>query len=304
MLLNFDIGEIVMSLIDRRNFVKSISVGVGAAALAGTNPAMAEEKKTSAGTKTPYEVFALKYAGPFDRKLAMTLFNTEDMAINYYIWAIRAKDGETTLVDTGTGKVWGPKFKGFVPPEQLVARLGIKPEQVTRIVITHMHFDHVGGGAEFAQLYPAAKFYVQKKEFDFWVNSPLSQRAAFKSLRNPDAINAFAELAQGPRVMQVDGDKVIGPDMQLLLAPGHTPGLQGVLIPTAKGQTIVGSDSAHLFRSFKEDVPSGLITDLPIWLETFDKLRSSAPIENIFPGHDAKMLTDYPQVAENVTQLA
>jgi glyoxylase-like metal-dependent hydrolase (beta-lactamase superfamily II) len=237
----------------------------------------------------------------------MLMFNTgwaEDMAINYYIWAIRAKNGETTLVDTGTGQAWGPRFKGFFPPEKMVARIGIKPEQVTKIVVTHMHFDHIGGVSDFAQAFPSAKFYVQKMEFDFWVNSPLSRRAAFKLLQNTDANKAFDELAKGPRVVQVNGDMVIGPDMQLLLAPGHTPGLQTVLIPTAKGQTIVGSDSAHLFRSFKEDVPSGLIINLPIWMESYDKLRFNAPVENMFPGHDAKMLTDFPKVAEDITQLA
>ena len=292
-----------MSVIDRRDFVKSLSVATGAAALAGAAPVMAQ----SSGTKSTYEVFALKYAGPFDRKLAMLMFNTgwaEDMAINYYIWAIRTKNGETTLVDTGTGQAWGPRFKGFFPPEKMVARIGIKPEQVTKIVVTHMHFDHIGGVSDFAQAFPSAKFYVQKMEFDFWVNSPLSRRAAFKLLQNTDANKAFDELAKGPRVVQVNGDMVIGPDMQLLLAPGHTPGLQTVLIPTAKGQTIVGSDSAHLFRSFKEDVPSGLIINLPIWMESYDKLRFNAPVENMFPGHDAKMLTDFPKVAEDITQLA
>jgi glyoxylase-like metal-dependent hydrolase (beta-lactamase superfamily II) len=299
-----------MSVIDRRDFVKSLSVAVGATALAGGKSIMAEEKKTGGkptATKSNYEVFAVNYAGPFDRKLAMLLFNTgwaEDMQINYYVWAIRAANGETTLVDTGTGKAWGPKFKGFFPPEQMVGRIGIKPEQVTRIVVSHMHFDHIGGVTDFAQAFPAAKFYVQKKEFDFWINSPLSQKAAYKPLQNPDANKAFAELAKGPRVVKIDGDKVIAPNMELLLATGHTPALQAVLIPTAKGQTIVGSDSAHLFRSFKEDVPSGLITNLPVWLETYEKLRSKAPVENIFPGHDIKMLTDFPKVAEGITQLA
>ncbi len=292
-----------MSIIDRRNFVKSLSVAAGAATLAGATPVMAQ----SSGKKAPYEVFALKYAGPFDRKVAMLMFNTgwaEDMAINYYIWAIRAKNGETTLVDTGTGQAWGPKFKGFSPPEKMVARIGIKPEQVTKIVVTHMHFDHIGGVSDFAQAFPSAKFYVQKTEFDFWVNSAIARRAPFKWLQNTDANKAFDELAKGPRVIQVSGDMVIGPDMQLLLAPGHTPGLQTVLIPTAKGQTIVGSDCAHLFRSFKEDVPSGLIINLPIWMESYDKLRFNAPVENMFPGHDAKMLTDFPKVAEDITQLA
>ncbi len=298
-----------MSVIDRRNFVKSISVAAGAAALAGANPVMAEakEKADKSSAQSNYEVFALKYAGPLDRPGAMTFFNqgySDVIQINYYVWAIRAKNGETTLVDTGTGKVWGPKFKGFFPPEQMVARIGIKPEQVTKIIVTHMHFDHIGGVTDFAQAFPAAKFYVQKTEFDFWVNSPLSQRAPYKPTANPDAIKAFGEMGKGPRVIQINGDMVIGPDMQLLLTPGHTPGLQTVLIPTAKGRTIVGSDCAHLFRSYKEDNPSGLITDLPGWLVSYDKLRFNAPVENMFPGHDAKMLTDFPKVAEDITRLA
>ncbi len=290
-----------MNIVNRRDFVKTLSVAAGATTLAGT--AMAQ----SSATKSTYEVFALKYAGPFGRPGAMTFFNqgySDVIQINYYVWAIRAKNGETALVDTGTGKAWGPKFKGFFPPEQMVSRIGIKPEQVTKIIVTHMHFDHIGGVTDFAQAFPTAKFYVQKTEFDFWINSPLSQRAPYKPLQNPEANKAFAELAKGPRVIQINGDMVIGPEMQLLLAPGHTPGLQTVLIPTTKGQTIVGSDSAHLFRSFKEDVPSGLITNMPIWLESYDKLRFNAPVENMFPGHDAKMLTDFPKVAEDITQLA
>ena len=132
----------------------------------------------------------------------------------------------------------------------------------------------------------------------------MRQAIRASGLTQEEAANkAFAELAKGPRVIQVEGDKVIGPNMQLLLAPGHTPGLQAVLIPTARGQTIVGSDSAHVFRSFKEDVPSSLITNLPIWLETYDKLRSNAAVENMFPD-DSKMLTDFPKIAEDITQLA
>ena len=77
-----------------------------------------------------------------------------------------------------------------------------------------------------------------------------------------------------------------------------------MLIPTAKGQTVVGSDCAHLFRSYKEDIPSGLITDMPTWLMSYDKLRAKAPVENMFPGHDTLMFTGFPKVAEDITRLA
>ena len=302
-----------MSVMDRRDFIKSFSAALGAVALAEAVPALAVDKKPAGGkVKTSgkiYEVFALKYAGPFERKLAMPLFNTgwnEDIAINFYTWVIRDQQGEVTLVDTGTGTNLAKerKLTGFVPPEELVSRLGVSPEQVTRVVLTHMHYDHAGGMDAYPELFPKAKFYVQKREFDFWLNNPLSQRAPYKNLQSAAGNRGVGELAKGPRLVLVDGDKVIGPDMQLLLTPGHTPGLQSILLPTAKGQAIVASDSAHLARSFKDDVPSCLITDMLAWLRTYDKLRAKAPLENIFPGHDALMLTDYPKVAEDITKLA
>ena len=87
-----------MSVMDRRDFVKSLSVAVGTAALAGVTPLGSAQEKAGGGkpvgAKTMYDVFALKYAGPFDRKLAMVLFNNgwaEDISIYYYIWAIRKK---------------------------------------------------------------------------------------------------------------------------------------------------------------------------------------------------------------------
>ena len=302
-----------MSEMNRRQFIKTVSVAFGAAAITGAVPAVAEVKASegvkSSGSQVSYEIFALKYAGPFDRKLAMIMFNTgwsEDIAINYYIWAIRSKDGETTLVDTGTGSTLAKErgFKGFVPPEQMVARLGIKPEQVTKVVITHMHFDHVGGMENFPQLYPQAKFYVQKNEFDFWVNNPIAKRAPFKGLRWDLGNKGLADLFGSPRLVVVDGDMVIRPGMELLLTPGHTPALQGVLVNTAKGPAVVASDSAHIARSYKDDVPSGLIVDMVVWLKSYDKLRSKAPLANLFPGHDTLMLTNYPKAAEDITQLA
>ena len=302
-----------MKEMDRRQFIKTLSVILGAAAVTGTVPAMAEEKKAE-GNKAGeaqkiYEVFALNYAGGATRKMAMCMYNTawaEDIDIYYYIWVIRGKDGETTLVDTSTGPTEAAlrKLKGFVPPEQLVAKLGIKPEQVTKIIITHMHLDHVGGMEYFPQLYPKAKIYVQKNEFDFWVRSPLAKRPPFKETQRGPGNKSLANLEGSPRLVMVDGDKVIAPDMELLLIPGHTPGLQGVLVNTAKGPAVVASDCAHIARSFKDDVPGGLLVDMLTWLKSYDKLRSRAPVENLFPGHDALMLTNYPKVAEGITQLA
>jgi glyoxylase-like metal-dependent hydrolase (beta-lactamase superfamily II) len=102
----------------------------------------------------------------------------------------------------------------------------------------------------------------------------------------------------------VRGDQEIMPGIELLLTPGHTIGLQSVAVNTAKGTAIVASDCAHIARSFKDDNPSSLITDIVAWMKSYDKLRAKASsIELIFPGHDAVMLNNYPKIAEDVTRL-
>ena len=112
------------------------------------------------------------------------------------------------------------------------------------------------------------------------------------------------EMAETNHLVIVDGDYNLAPGIDLLLAPGHTLGLQVVRVNTAKGPAIVGSDCAHVFRGYQEDNPSCFIMDMPAWLQSFGKVKSKADIDLIFPGHDVLMHQNFPEVAEGVTRLA
>lgn len=306
-----------MAGVDRREFLVAGAAALGAAAGTNLMGNRAEAAQAGKGAKAAkealsseaYEVFALKYAGPFTSKLAMVLWMEgwdQDIERNYYFWAVRSKTGETTLVDTGTGPTEGArrKLKNYVNPLDSVARLNIKPEQVSRVVITHIHFDHVGGMEVFPKAFPKAKFYVQKKEFDFWIKNPVAKRKPFQGITDSLANKALAELEGSKRLVLVEGDRSMAPGLELLFAPGHTVGLQAVMVQTVKGKLILASDCAHIHRSFKDDIPSCLITDMVAWLKSYDKLRGKTSLELIFPGHDVMMLNDFPKVAEDVTKLA
>ena len=309
-----------MSDIDRRDFMKSASGVIAAAAVTGIAPntSMAQEKpypSNASKTGNIYEVYALAYLVGARTKLARALYQQgwdQDLILNYYIWAaINKKNGEVTLIDSGCAAEQGEVYRKanepgatYTHPKVLVERLGVKPEQVTRVVLTHMHGDHVNGMLDLPTLYPNAQFYVQKRELNFWAFDPMAQKPAFKIFLNPPGVNAVAALAKTPRLSILDGDQFVGPEMEVLLVPGHTPGLQVVVLPTAKGQAIVASDLGHLFRTFAEDRPSGIITDIRPWMDSLDKVRPRAPLANIFPGHDAMMATDFPKVAQDITRLA
>lgn len=263
--------------------------------------------KALSGAAPLYEIYALKYAGPFTSKLAMLLWMEgwdQDAKRNYYIWAIKGK-GEVVVVDTGCRVALANerKLSNFVNPLEMLARIDAHAGNVKKVIITHIHFDHAGGVEAFCKAFPNAVFYVQKKEYDFWIKNPLAGRRAFACASDSPANKALADLEGTDRLRLVNGDKKIMPGIEVLLAPGHTVGLQAVAVNTVRGTAIIASDCAHIKRNFRDDNPSALITDMVAWMESYDKLRSKAPFELLFPGHDEDLLTKYPHVAKDVTRL-
>lgn len=195
-------------------------------------------------------------------------------------------------------------LKNYVNPLDILARIGANSQNVNKVIITHLHWDHVGGVETFPKAFPKTTLYLQEIEFNFWLKDPMAKRNPFSRTWDGPAFKAFTALEGTDRLVLVRGDQEIMPGIELLLTPGHTIGLQSVAVNTAKGTAIVASDCAHIARSFKDDNPSSLITDLVAWMKSYDKLRAKASsIDLIFPGHDALMLTNYPKVAEDVTRL-
>ena len=297
--------------LNRREFLKSSVVVLGAATVSKEISSLFSQKGSVAeatGSTAVYEIYALKYAGPLRRKLAVSLSQTgwdEEIDINMYLWAIKGKE-EFILVDTGGSPSLAAKrqLKNYVNPLDILARIGANSQNVNKVIITHLHWDHVGGVETFPKAFPKTTLYLQEIEFNFWLKDPMAKRNPFFRTWDGPAFKAFAALEGTDRLVLVRGDQEIMPGIELLLTPGHTIGLQSVAVNTAKGTAIVASDCAHIARSFKDDNPSSLITDLVAWMKSYDKLRAKASsIDLIFPGHDALMLTNYPKVAEDVTRL-
>jgi glyoxylase-like metal-dependent hydrolase (beta-lactamase superfamily II) len=253
-----------------------------------------------------YKVFALKYAGPFTSPVAKVLLDTEwDKTVDryYYFWAVQG-EGATVVIDCGVRPAWAAQknLKGYVSPEAVLARIGIDAATVEHLVLTHIHQDHAGG----VELFPKARIYVQRREYEFWTADPIAKRKPFAKVSDPVAIAQLDALRGSDRLTLIDGDCQILPGIEVLLTPGHTPALQSVAVQTAKGLAVLTSDCAHLHRSFEMDLPSSIICDLPGWMRSYSRLREKVGgnLAMLFPGHDADMLVKYPRIAEDVTQLA
>lgn len=144
-----------------------------------------------------------------------------------YVWYIEGSEPKI-LVDAGVSASHyaGKPFitRDLTPIEDGLAKLGLTPEDIKIVILTHLHFDHVA----LAYLFRKAKFIVQKKELDYAQNPhPL------------DTVHYDLSTFEGLNFEIIDGDKEIIPGVSVFLTPGHSPGGQSVEIETTAGEAII-----------------------------------------------------------------
>ena len=119
----------------------------------------------------------------------------------------------------------------WVSPVRLLGEFGVAATEVTDIVLTHCHFDHMGSVAEF----PNAMIHIQKSELLSWYEAfALPKRFRhLTTIIDPDNIRAALEASFEFRINMVDGDRDnVLPGIHVRLASGHTIGQQFVIVET------------------------------------------------------------------------
>ena len=121
------------------------------------------------------------------------------------------------LVDTGAGTL-GPNTGKLL---QSMAAAGIEFTQIDTVIITHAHADHVGGLSDNRRefVYANASYYISKDEWDFW----FSEEARATARQAAGTARRSLETLQD-QVTLLEGESEIVPGIQVIPAPGHTPG--------------------------------------------------------------------------------
>ena len=151
---------------------------------------------------------------------------------------IRAR-GALVLVDTGIGRKQDAKFQDMYKVEHtnhLVASLekaGWRPEEVTHVVNTHLHFDHSGGNTKRVEsgrstdrlvpAFPNAKYYIQRREWEAATRPDMRSRASYLQ-------ENFIPIQEAGQLELLDGDKEVAPGVTVVLTGGHTNGHQLVIL--------------------------------------------------------------------------
>ncbi len=175
-------------------------------------------------------------------------------------------------------------------PIDSLQRLGVDPADVKDVVLTHLHYDHVGNFHRF----PAAEFHLQEPDLHFAVG----RHMRFAHLRHTfevEDVVGLVRLNYGGRVRLYNGPVDLAPGITLHPAPGHSAGLQFVRVNTRRGMVVLASDVTHFYENMESGRPLTVCVNVADTIESFDRLRAAAPSpQHIVPGHDPLGMQRYP----------
>ena len=222
-----------------------------------------------------------------------------DLDIDYYFWVIR--DGGVVLVDTGFAPEAGDRRRRahYATPAQALPELGIDPDDVAAIVITHAHWDHTGNVRQF----PRAQLVMTEAEYAFWTSS-LAARAQFAAHCEPEEIALLRRARAEGRLTLFTGQHTVAPGIELTEVGGHTPGQLIASVTTQDGGTVVlASDALHFYEEVERDRPFAILADLPGMYRAYDTLAQLAtqPRTHLVAGHDPLVRARFSRQAKETS---
>jgi len=219
---------------------------------------------------------------------------TETLDLAVVVWLIRG-GGKTILFDSGYHRQ-SPGFErwntqDYVRPDEAVKLAGIQPDDITDLVISHAHWDHMGG----IDLFPKATLWIQKDEYYYYTSA--AWQPGGKGGAEQEDILELVKRNMNHKVVLIDGDnREIFPGIFAYTGARHTYASQYILI---KGHPtyLLASDNCYLYRNIDEMSP----------IATFDVVDRAANVaalkrmitlagdkEHVVPGHDMMQFQRFP----------
>jgi glyoxylase-like metal-dependent hydrolase (beta-lactamase superfamily II) len=244
-----------------------------------------------------YTIQAIRFANsPGDSVADLVMGAPKDEKIDtiYAVWLIRG-GGHNILFDSGFHRErWFKEWTitDYLRPDEAVRLAGVKPEEVTDVVISHAHWDHMGG----IDLFPRAKVWIQKEEFRYYTGEAWQPGGRHGGI-DPDDVRELVRINTEGRLHLVDGDNVeLFPGVRAFTGARHTYASQYLRVD-GDPPFVLASDNVYLYRNISSRTASATFSDADHPANIAAQRRmidlAGSP-DRIVPGHDALQFQRFP----------
>jgi glyoxylase-like metal-dependent hydrolase (beta-lactamase superfamily II) len=253
-----------------------------------------------------YEVYAIRFGVlPAFRVsgLVAGADPSRTLDIPVMVWLLKGSNGRRVLVDSGFYRQkfvdrW--KVRGFRSPADAVAAAGVAPGDVTDVIITHAHWDHVGG----ADLFPRATVWIQRDEYRYYTGDAWHARNTHGGVDEED-MQALLTINMAGRLRFLEGDdQEPMPGIRCYTGGRHTWASQYVAAQATGGPAVLASDTVYLYENLEKRVPIAQTLDAASNLKAQERITSlTAPSGVVVPGHDPAVFERFPAVGDGIVRV-
>lgn len=257
-----------------------------------------------------YKVYALRFAA-MAHPTAISVWadkgpDKDSVNIDFSIWLIRGDNGKNILVDAGfrndIAEAREFEVRQYVRPDSVLAKVGLKPGDITDVILSHPHWDHIDG----VGLFPNAHVWIQKEDYNYFVGEAWKSDSTAGGFDKRD-VRMMVELNLAGKVTLVDGDdKELIPGVKVYTGSRHTFNSQFVVVRSRQNNIVLASDNIWIYYSLDHMVPAsaGGTLDPAGFVRSMSRMKTLASSPKfIIPGHDAKVYTLFPAIADGVVEI-
>lgn len=254
-----------------------------------------------------YEVYAIKY-GSSDAMIPASRVTIggspeDSVSFSYYIWFLKGNNDRNILVDVGYERDYSrplPPGQYYIRPDSALQWLDINTDDITDIIITHAHNDHIGG----LHLFDSGTIWMQRLEYSYLVGDAWQEEADRRGLNKDDVFKIVRANLNG-RVRFIDGDSIeIIPGIRVFTGSTHTFESQHLLVDTKDEKVMLASDDSWFYYNLDHELSVSLINNPDAYIQSLRRMKTLVSNQGlIIPGHDPLVMTRFPKVAEGVVRI-
>lgn len=253
-----------------------------------------------------YDIYAIQFGGQrriSAKQIAVKAAEGDSVTMCYMFWLLRGTNGKNILVDVGFIDS-ADRRSNYVRPDRALKKLSVRSEDISDIILTHPHWDHIGG----LPLFPHATVWVQKSDYEYFVGDAWQETGFSEGFEKAD-VQKIIDVNLSGRLKFVKGDNIeIIAGIKVFIGSKHTFESQYVLVNTNNGQdkAIIASDNIWFYYNLLNLVSIPKFTfDPDAYVREMKRMKTLVSSEKlIIPGHDAEVFNKFPKLSNGVVRIS